>query len=81
MTHFYCFPLLMMQKFKEYLSSKHPNMNFLLEKGNDGRLPFLNIIVFVRKGNFPTVFAGKRPSVVFILTSAAASYLKSKKLI
>ena len=28
-------------KFKEYLSSKHPNINFSIEKEKDGCLPFL----------------------------------------
>ena len=28
------------EKFKKYLSSKHPNMNFSLEKENDCRLSF-----------------------------------------
>ena len=28
------------EKFKKYLSSKHPNIKFLLEKENEGRLSF-----------------------------------------
>ena len=34
------------ENFKKYLSSKHPNTNFLLEKVYDGCLPFLNINIF-----------------------------------
>ena len=40
--------------FKEYLSSKHPNINFSLEKENDGRLSFLDINIFREKGKFVT---------------------------
>ena len=34
------------ENFKKYLSSKHPNINFLLQKVHDGCLPFLNINIF-----------------------------------
>ena len=57
----YCSPLLIEQKrLKEkkskekYLSSKHPNINFSLEKENDGRLSFSDINIFPEKGNFVT---------------------------
>ena len=33
-------------KFKEYLSSKHPNINFSIEKEEDSCLPFLNVNIF-----------------------------------
>ena len=33
-------------KFKEYLSSKHPNINFSIEKEKDGCLPFLDVNIF-----------------------------------
>ena len=33
-------------KFKEYLSSKHPNINFSIEKNKDGCLPFLDVKIF-----------------------------------
>ena len=33
-------------KFKEYLSSKHPNINFSIEKEKDSCLPFLDINIF-----------------------------------
>ena len=42
------------EKFKKYLSSKHPNINFSLEKENDGRLSFLDINIFREKGKFVT---------------------------
>ena len=41
-------------KFKKYLSSKHPNVTFSLEKENDGHLSFLDINIFREKGNFVT---------------------------
>ena len=40
------------EKFTKYLSSKHPNINFSLEKENDGRLSFLDINIFRENGNF-----------------------------
>ena len=36
-------------KFKEYLSSKHPNTKFSIEKEEDGCLPYLDINIFLRK--------------------------------
>ena len=33
-------------KFKEYLSSKHPNISFSIEKEKDGYLPFLDVNIF-----------------------------------
>ena len=57
----YCSPLLIEQKrLKEkkskekYLSSKHPNINFSLEKENDSRLSFLDINIFREKRKFAT---------------------------
>ena len=41
-------------KFKKYLSSKHPNISFSLEKENDGPISFLNINIFREKGKFVT---------------------------
>ena len=55
------------EKLKTHLSSKHPNINFLLKKENDGRLSLLDINIFVKKDNLSLVFIGKRPSVLFIL--------------
>ena len=39
---------------KKYSSSKHPNINFSLERENDGRLSFLNVNIFREKGKFGT---------------------------
>ena len=64
------------EKFKKYLSSKHPNINFWLEKENDGRLSFLDINIFREKGKFVTNICRKRPSVVL---QFLISYLKPKK--
>ena len=57
----YCSPLLIEQKSlkekkskEKYLSSKHPNTNFLLEKENDSRLSFLDINIFREKRKFIT---------------------------
>ena len=36
-------------KFNEYLSSKHPNTKFSIEKEEDGCLPYLDINIFLRK--------------------------------
>ena len=41
-------------KFREYLSSKHPNINFSIEKGEDGFLPFLDINIFCEDDKFAT---------------------------
>ena len=42
------------EKFKEYLYSKLPNINFLLENENDGGLSFLGINIYCEKGKFLT---------------------------
>ena len=42
------------EKFKKYLSSKHRNINFLLEEENEGRLSFLDVNIFREKGKFVT---------------------------
>lgn len=42
------------EKFKTYLSSKHANINFSLEKEIDGCLSFSDINVFREKGKFAT---------------------------
>ena len=41
-------------KFKEYLSSKHPNKNFSIEKEKDGCLPFLDVNIFRENEKFAT---------------------------
>ena len=54
------------EKFKKYLSSKHPNIKFSLEKENDGRLSFLDINIFREKGKFVTnVYRKKTLSGVY----------------
>ena len=40
-------------KFK-YLSSKHPNINFSIEKEKDGCLPFLDVSIFRENEKFST---------------------------
>ena len=41
-------------KFKEYLSSKHPNINFSIEKKKDSCLPFLDVKIFRENEKFAT---------------------------
>ena len=47
-------------KFKEYLSSKHPNINFSIEKEKDGCLPFLDLNIFRENEKFATDFYRKK---------------------
>ena len=42
------------EKFKKCLSSKYPNINFSLEKENEGCLSFLDVNIFREKGKFVT---------------------------
>ena len=65
------------EKFNKYLSSKHPNINFSLEKENDRHLSFLDINIFREKGKFVTNVIGKTPSVVFILLHICGVYTAS----
>ena len=41
-------------KFKEYLSSRHPNINFSIEKKEGGCLPFLDVNIFLENKKFAT---------------------------
>ena len=41
-------------KFREYLSSKHPNIKFSIEKEEDGHLPFLDSNIFRENDKFAT---------------------------
>ena len=41
-------------KFREYLSSKHPNIKFSIEKEEDGCLPFLDVNIFCGNDKFAT---------------------------
>ena len=53
-------------KFKEYLSSKHPNINFSIEKEKDSCLPFLDINIFHENEKFATnVYRKKTLSGVY----------------
>ena len=42
------------EKFEEYLISKHPNINFSLEAVKDDYLPLLDINIFREKGKIVT---------------------------
>ena len=79
MIYLYCSSPDHADKFREYLSSKHPNINFSIKKEEDGRLPFLDINIFRENDKFAT-FIEKRPSVGFIPTSKVL-YLKYIKLV
>ena len=46
-------------KFRDYLSSKHHNINFSIEKEEHGRLAFLDINIFRENDNFATNIYGK----------------------
>ena len=54
MTYLHCFLLLIMQIIKEYLSSKHPNINFSIEREKDSCLPFLDVNIFHENEKFAT---------------------------
>ena len=54
------------EKFKEYLSSKHPNINASLEKEKDGPLSFLDKNVFREKRKIATnIYRKKTVSGVY----------------
>ena len=67
-------------KFREYLSSKHPNIKCSIEKEEDGRLPFLDINIFRENEKLATYVYRKRPSVRFIPTSKVL-HLKNIKFV
>ena len=53
-------------KFKECLSSKHPNINFSIEKEKDSCLPFLDVNIFRENETFATnVYKKKTFSEVY----------------
>ena len=53
-------------KFKEYLSSKHHNINFSIEKEKDGCLSFLDVNIFRENDKFATnVYRKKTYSGVY----------------
>ena len=54
------------EKFKEYLSSKHPNINVSLEKEKDGPLSFLDKNIFREKRKIVTnIYRKKTDSGVY----------------
>ena len=66
-------------EFKEYLSSKHPNISFLYRE-KDGCLHFLDVNIFVKTKNLQLTSSEKKLSVRFISTSKVL-YLKHIKLV
>ena len=67
-------------KFKEYLSSKHHNINVSIEKEKDGCLPFSDVKIFRENDKFATnVYRKKTYSGVY--TSFKILYLKHIKLV
>ena len=67
-------------KFKKYLSSRHPNINLSIEKEKDGCLPFVDVNLFRENEKFVTNVYRKIPSVGLIPTSKVF-YLKHIKLV
>ena len=70
-------------KFKEYLPSEHPNINFSMEKEKNGCLPFLDVNIFRENEKFATNFYRKKTfseEVGFIPTSKVL-YLDHIKLV
>ena len=61
-------------KFKEYLSSKHPNINVSIEKEKDSCLPFLDVNIFRKNEKFATNVYRKK-------TFSGVLYLKHIKLV
>ena len=47
-------------KFKEYMSSKHPIINFSIEKEEDGCLHFLELIFLVKTKNLKLMSTEKK---------------------
>ena len=47
-------------KFRKYLSSKHPNIKFSIEKEEDGCLPFLDVNIFCENDKFATDVCRKK---------------------
>ena len=47
-------------KFRECLTSKHPNIKFSIEKEKDGCLPFVDVNIFRENENFATNVYRKR---------------------
>ena len=62
-------------KFREYLSSKHPNINFSVEKEKDGCLLFQMLTFFMKTRNLQ-LSTEKRLLVGFIPTSNCSDFIK-----
>ena len=61
MTYLHCFSTPdHVDKYKEYLSSKHPNINFCIEKEKDGCLSFLDVNIFHENMKFATKVYSKK---------------------
>lgn len=56
-----------LEKFKEYLNSKHPNINFTSEIEVDGKLPFLDILID-RNGGKITTSVYRKPTFTGLYT-------------
>ena len=67
-------------KFREYLSSKHPSIKFSKEKEEDGRLRFLDINIFCENDKF-TTNVYRRKSFSGFYTNFKSLYLKHIKLV
>ena len=67
-------------KFKKYLPSKHPTINFSIEKEKNGCLPFLDVNIFRENKKFATNVCRKKTFSGFVPTSKVL-YLKQIKLV
>ena len=65
------------EKFKKYLSTKHPNINFSLEKENDGCLSFLDVNILREKGKFVSNVYRKKTFSGFIPETYKTVLIKS----
>ena len=65
-------------KFREYLPSKHPNINFSIEKEEDDRLPFLGSGVYTNFKSFipETYKIGLIKSFLFQYFSLCSDFIK-----
>ena len=67
-------------KFRKYLSSKHSNINFSIQKEKDGCLPFLDVNIFCENEKFATNVNRKNNFSGFTPTSKVL-YPKHTKLV
>ena len=59
------------EKFKDYLNSKHADINFTSEYEKDGQLPFLDMLIDRKSGEVRTSVSRKATSRVCIPTFIA----------